>query len=184
MEDILVPLQENLTLAPADLALANVEMGLSQRMGRENILKKCMQPLENRFDLAFIDCSPSLGLLTVNGLVAARHVIVPCQPSLLDLRGVKLFLQSIESVRIELNPDLSLFGILVTQFDARYTLHRDAVDIMIQANLPVIPVLIGRSVKVAEASGAGQTILHYEPNNPQAESYLKLADFVEAYFLT
>lgn len=184
LEEILVELQENLWLAPGDLALAAVEMGLSQRMGRETVLKKCLQPLESRFDLAFIDCGPSLGLLTVNGLTAAQRVIVPSQPSVLDLRGVNLFLQSIESVRRELNPDLELFGILVTQFDARYTHHRDAVETMIQAGLPVIPVLIGRSVKVAEASGAGQPILHYEPRNPQAESYLQLAEFIETQILS
>jgi chromosome partitioning protein len=179
--DILLPLQENLHLAPADLAMANVEMGLAQRMGREYLLKKALSKVEELFDLVFIDCGPSLGLLTINGLVAASQVIVPCQPSILDLRGVSLFMQSIETVRKELNPELDLFGVLVTQFDPRYTHHRDAVDTMLQAGLPVIPVLIGRSVKVAEASGASQPIIHYEPRNPQSESYLKLADVIEEW---
>lgn len=174
MTDIIINLAPGLDLAPADLALANVEMGLSQRYGRESVLKKVLTTVKDRYDVALIDCGPSLGLLTVNRLVASDEVVVPCQPSILDLRGVSLFLKSVESIRSELNPKLKVFGILITQYDNRYTHHRDAVETIRAAELPVLDVLIGRSVKVAEASGAGQPISDYEPRNPQAENYRKL----------
>ncbi len=184
MEDIVINISPGLDLAPSDLSMASVELGLSQRMERERLLAKALEPLQSRYDLVFIDCGPSLGLLTVNGLVAASQVIVPCQPSVLDLRGVSLFLQSVETIRGDLNPSLNLFGILVTQYDQRYTHHRDAVEAIQQANLPILPVMIGRSVKVAEASGAGQPITSYEPGNPQAENYRKLALLVSDWLET
>jgi chromosome partitioning protein len=175
LEQIILNIAPGLDLAPSDLAMANVELGLSQRMGRENVLKNALSAVADRYDITLIDCGPSLGLLTVNGLVASNEVIVPCQPSVLDLRGVSLFLKSLETIRNELNPNLHLFGILITQYDRRYTHHRDAVETIQAANLDILPVMIGRSVKVAEASGAGQPITTYEPGNPQAKNYRELA---------
>lgn len=181
LPDVIYKVADHLDLAPADYAMATTEIGLAQRLGREELLKKALQGVASQYDLAIIDCSPSIGLLTINSLVAAQEVIVPSQPSILDLRGVSLFIHSIESIRQDLNPELNLFGILVTQFDQRYNHHREAVDAMIQAGWPVIPVLIGRSVKVAEASGAGSAITDYDPKNPQSESYRNLADVVEEW---
>ena len=177
IEDILVNVGENLFIAPSDLSMANVEISLANRTGRENVLKKALADVSGYFDLAIIDCGPSLGLLTINGLVAADAVVIPCQPSILDLRGVSLFLDSVDAIHAELNPELKVLGILVTQYDQRYTHHRDAIETMQQAGLPVLPVMIGRSVKVAEASGAGMTIGEYEPRNPQAENYETLSNY-------
>ena len=175
LADVVIHHNSGVDLAPSDLSMAAVELGLAQRMGREQALKRALDTVSERYDIALIDCGPSLGLLTVNGLVAANQVIVPCQPSVLDLRGVSLFLQSLESIRTELNADVHLFGILITQYDQRYTHHRDALETIESADLPVLPVMIGRSVKVAEASGAGQTISVYDPRNPQTQNYRELA---------
>lgn len=179
LKSILHHVAPNLDLAPSDLAMANVELGLSQRMGRENVLGKILAGAAADYDLVILDCGPSLGLLTVNALVAAHEVLIPTQASILDLRGVSLFLQSIETIRAELNSDLKLFGIVVNQYDSRYTHHRDAVKTLQDAGLPVLPVFIGRSVKVAEASGAGQPISEYEPRNPQTHNFRKLAGLLE-----
>ncbi|MBI9045987.1 MAG: ParA family protein [Anaerolineaceae bacterium] len=181
IEDILIEIKPGFDLIPSDLSMSNLEMGLSQRLGRENVLKRMLRSIADDYDIAIIDCGPSLGLLTVNGLVAADEVIVPCQPSILDLRGVSLFLESIETIQQELNPDLKLFGILVTHFDKRYTHHRDAIETMKNAGLPVLPITIGRSVKVAEASGAGQPITTYDPKNPQAVKYIELAEVINEW---
>jgi chromosome partitioning protein len=174
LADIIINLSAGLDLVPSDLALANVEMSLSQRYGRENVLKRVLATVKERYDITLIDCGPSLGLLMVNSLVAADEVVVPCQPSILDLRGVSLFLKSVEAIRSELNPKLKAFGILITQYDRRYMHHRDAVEAIQAAELSVLDVMIGRSVKAAKVSGAGQPISDYEPRNPQSENYRKL----------
>lgn len=181
LADIISTHAPRLDLAPSDLAMAAVELGLAQRMGRERVLQKVLDSVAGQYDIALIDCGPSLGLLTVNGLVAADQVIVPCQPSVLDLRGVSLFLQSLETIRSELDAHARLFGILITQYDSRYTHHRDAIETIQAAGLPVLPVMIGRSVKVAEASGAGQTIASYDPRNPQTQNYRELALLVNQW---
>ncbi|MCJ7625293.1 MAG: hypothetical protein MUO76_17485 [Anaerolineaceae bacterium] len=90
-------------------------------------------------------------------------------------------MKSVEAIRSELNAELKIFGILITQYDQRYTHHRDAVETIRAADLPVLGVMIGRSVKVAEASGAGQPISDYEPNNPQAENYRKLTILLDEW---
>ncbi|NPV87742.1 MAG: ParA family protein [Anaerolineae bacterium] len=179
LSDIITPVAENLDICPSDLALANVEMGLSSRLGRETVLRKALAALHDHYDLTIIDCPPAVGLLTTNGLAAADAVLIPCQPSILDLRGVRLVLDSLETVRAELNPALYLLGILVTFYDGRMTYHREAVETIKRAGLPVLPVMIGRSVRVSEAAGAGMPLTEYEPNNPQTQAYRDLAVEVE-----
>lgn len=183
LSDIITPVAENLDICPSDLALANVEMGLSSRLGRETVLKKALAALHDQYDLVIIDCPPAVGLLTTNGLAAADAVLIPCQPSILDLRGVRLVLDSLEMVRAELNPALHLLGILVTFYDARMTYHREAVETIKRAGLPVLPVKIGRSVRVSEAAGAGMPLTEYEPNNPQTQAYRELAQEIEKWLM-
>ena len=179
--EILVELDENLYLAPADLALAATELGLSSRMGRENVLKKALAPLKPYFDLILIDCPPSLSLLTVNALTAADAVLIPTQPQVVDLRGLRLFLDTLDNIRQELNPELETLGILPTFYDRRLVHHREAVEAMEQAGLPLMPVNIGRSVRVAEAAASGETVVTYEPKNPQAQAYRDLAEEIDQW---
>lgn len=181
LQDILLELTPTLTLAPADLALAATELGLSSRMGRENVLKKALAPVGDRFDVTLIDCPPSLSLLTVNALTAADAVLIPTQPQAVDLRGLSLFLTTLDNIRAELNPELATLGILPTFFDRRLTHHREAIEAMERAGLPVMAVRIGRSVRVAEAAASGETVVTYEPNNPQAQAYRDLAEVVDQW---
>ena len=99
----------------------------------------------------------------------------------MDLRGLRLFLQTVDQVRQELNPALLLLGVLVTFYDARLTHHKQALETMQSAGIPVLPVLIGRSIRIAEAAGAGQSVAAFEPANPQAENYKKLAEVIKQW---
>lgn len=181
LQDIIVELGDNLYLAPADLALAATELGLSSRMGRENVLKKALAPLRGYVDVVLIDCPPSLSLLTVNALTAADAVLIPTQPQAVDLRGLSLFLQTLDSIRGELNPGLETLGVLPTFYDRRLIHHQEALAAMERAGLPILPVSIGRSVRVAEAAANGETVVTYEPKNPQADAYRALSEVINQW---
>jgi len=131
-------------------------MALAARLGRENVLKKALASVTG-YDLVILDCSPSLGLLTVNALTAANAVIAPTLPSALDLRGLKLFLSTLEAVTQELNPGLQLLGVVVCQYDNRLNLHQAALADLEAAGLPVLAI-IGRSVAAAQSAGNGQAL--------------------------
>lgn len=175
LADIIRPLSPGLDLAPGDIALSNSELGIITRYGREGILKKALAGLSG-YDLVLIDCGPSLGLLVVNALAAADSVIAPTLPDALNLRGLALFLGSLEAIR-ELNPALELLGVLVCQYDNRLTLHRAALDDLRGGGLPVLPVIIGKSVKAAQAAGEGKPITAGE----LAGQYKDLAEHVNQW---
>lgn len=180
MAEIIQELQPGLSIAPADIALAGAELGLTNRMGRENVLKKALARVTG-FDLAILDCPPSLGLLTLNALVAADALIIPTQPMAADLRGVNLFLQTVDQVKEELNPGLQTLGLLLTFYDGRLNFHKAAIEAIQAAGLDLLPVYVGRSVRVAEAAAAGQSVITYDPGNPQAENYNKLAEVIKTW---
>jgi chromosome partitioning protein len=170
---------ERLDLLPSSLELANCEMGLNQRLGRETVLKKALANLA--YDFCLIDCPPSLGLLTVNGLTAADAVLIPTQPQAADLRALRQFLDTLDAIRGELAPGLALLGVLVTFYDGRLNHHKDAIEAMQAAGLPLLQVRIGRSIRIAEACGAGQPLAVYDPSNPQNENYRKVAELVDLW---
>lgn len=179
LSEIVVKLDDNLSLAPSDIALAQSELGLTQRLGRESVLKKALNAAS--FDLAIIDTPPSLGLLAVNCLAAAHGVIVPAQPQAADLRSVKLFLQTLADIRAELNPSLELLGVLLTFYNPRLNLHAEALETLKASGLPLFDVQVGRSVKIAEAAGAGLPLRQYDAKNPQNENYLKISVKVQSW---
>jgi chromosome partitioning protein len=182
MAEAIIDLGGGLSLAPADISLAATELGLNSRLaGRETALKKAIASVAGAYDLALIDCHPSLGWLTVNVLVAAEAVLIPTQAEAVAMRGLRSFLDTIEAIREDQNKTLEILGVLVTFYDARFTHHRQAVEAMRAAGLPVLDVMIGRSVRVAEAAGAGQSVVNYKPGNPQAANYKQLAALVEQW---
>lgn len=127
IEDIIKPINKGLDIAPADIALSVSELGLVTRHGRENVLKRALADLNN-YDFCLIDCGPSLGLLVINALTAADYVIAPTLPTALDLRGLKLFLDSVNTVRENLNAELQLMGVVVCQYRPRFKLHQAAMQ--------------------------------------------------------
>lgn len=152
MSAIIRPMADRLDIAPADIALSTSELAIGTRLGREYILKMALQALA--YDVALIDCAPSLGLLTVNALAAADGVLCPTLPTALDLRGLSLFLKTLDSIKA-INPSVALIGVLLCQYDARLNLHKEAQAALASGGLPVLPVIIPRTVKAAVATGQG-----------------------------
>lgn len=156
LSDIIRPLSENLDLAPGGLSLSISEIGLITRMGRENILKKALSSV-NQYDVAIIDCGPSLGLLVENALNAADGVLIPTLPTPVDKRGVSIFIESLNAVRSELNPNLIILGLVICQYDRRLKLHQQILEEFQNIQLPILAV-IGRSIEIARTVGEGKPL--------------------------
>jgi chromosome partitioning protein len=184
MYDVLVhrlPIDQVIQRGEVDLAvssidLAGAELALSSIIGRERALEKALVPIRERYDFVLIDTPPSLGLLTINALVAAHGVIVPVQCEYLSLRGLVQLENTLSMIRENLNPDVEIQGILVTMYDGR-TLHcREAVEIL-QENFGelVYKTRIRKTVRYAEAPVKGVSVLKYDPSGSAAEAYRELA---------
>jgi len=163
-------------LAVSSIDLAGAELALSSMIGRERALERALLPVRSEYDYVLIDTPPSLGLLTINALVASDGVIVPVQCEYLSLRGLVQLENTLSMIRENLNPNVAIQGILPTMFDGR-TLHaREAVEIL-QENFGdlVFKTKIRKTVRYAEAPVKGLSILKYEPHGSAAEAYRELA---------
>jgi chromosome partitioning protein len=170
----LVNTTEGMTLLPANIDLAGAEAMLLMRAGREYALKRALAKLDG-FDVVIIDCPPSLGVLTLNGLTAANDVLVPLQCETLAHRGVGQFLRTVNDVQQITNPDLRLLGALPTLYDARTTHSRDVLlDVADRYDLVVLAPPIPRTVRFAEASASGSSVLAGRKNKG-ALAYQELA---------
>jgi len=166
-----------LSLLPSSPSLAGAEVELVDELARETRLKKALVPLSDRYDYVLIDCPPSLGLLTVNGLVAALDgVIVPVQCEYLALEGLGQLTQTIERVRSALFPELKVRGVALTMFDNRTNLSTDVVT-EVNRHFPnlVFKSIVPRSVRLAEAPSYGLPISEYAPGSVGAQAYEALA---------
>ncbi|MEZ0342683.1 ParA family protein [Mycobacterium sp. pV006] len=180
----LVETPEGMTLLPANIDLAGAEAMLLMRAGREHALKRALAKLEDTYDVVIIDCPPSLGVLTLNGLTAADEVIVPLQCETLAHRGVGQFLRTVADVQAITNPDLKLLGALPTLYDARTTHSRDVVlDVADRYNLPVLSPPIPRTIRFAEASASGSSVMTGRKNKG-ALAYRDLADALVKHWKT
>jgi chromosome partitioning protein len=171
----------NLTVLPssADLAGANVE--LPRQAGSEGRLRDALAPVRDRFAFTLLDCPPSLGPLTVNALVAADRVIVPVQTEYFALEGLAGLLDTLALVQRELNPRLSVAGMLLTMHDGRTRLARD-VEREVREHFPdlVFDTVIPRNVRVGEAPSYGRPVIHHDPQSAGADAYFELAKEVAA----
>jgi chromosome partitioning protein len=166
-----------LSLLPSSPALAGAEVELVEELARESRLRQALAPLDGRYDYILIDCPPSLGLLTVNGLIAAQDgVIVPVQCEYLALEGLGQLTQTIQRVRASLFPDLRVRGVILTMFDPRTNLSTDVVS-EVNRHFPgqVFKSVIPRSVRLAEAPSYGLPISTYAPSSIGAQAYEALA---------
>jgi chromosome partitioning protein len=168
------PHSERLFCVPATIDLAGAEIELVSMVAREGRLRTALASLENYdFDYVFIDCPPSLGLLTINALVAAPEVLIPIQCEYYALEGVGQLLRNIEMVKSHLNPELNVSTVILTMYDGRTRLaDQVAEDVRAHFGDKVLRTVIPRSVKVSEAPGYGMTILDYDPGSRGAMSYL------------
>lgn len=173
LRDIVTDLGGGLWLAPSDIALSEAELALISRIGRENVLRRALADVGAGYVL--IDCPPSLGILTINALTAAQGVVIPTTAEYLALRGLGAFLGTVGAIRQELNPGLTVLGVLVTFYDGRLLHAQEVIAAMEAQGLPVLSMQIRRSVRLAEAALAHAPIMTYDPSNPAAEAYRALA---------
>jgi chromosome partitioning protein len=168
--------QREVDLAVSSIDLAGAELALSSQIGRERALEKSLAPVKGGYDYVLIDTPPSLGLLTINALVAADGVIVPVQCEYLSLRGLVQLENTLSMIRENLNPDVRIIGILPTMFDGR-TLHsKEAVEILTENFGPLVfNTRIRKTVRYAEAPVKGSSVLKYDPRGPAADAYRDLA---------
>ena len=177
IEEVIIPdICPGLDVVPATINLAGAEVELVSEMARENRLKDAVGSMRGRYDYIFIDCPPSLGLLTVNALVAADKLLIPIQCEFYALEGVTKLLESMKRVKNRLNPTLDIFGVLLTMYDNRTTLSKQVVDeVRGFFGKLVFNTLIPRTVKLSEAPSFGQPITQYDPKGKGSISYIELA---------
>ncbi len=168
---------KNLSLLPASLDLAGAELELAQAEGRNRILKKAIATLVMEYDYIIIDCPPSLGILSINALVAADTLIVPLQCEYYALEGLSQLVNTVRSVKREYNNNLELEGILFTMYDSRLKLTQQVVD-EVNKYFPnkAYKTMIPRSVKIAEAPSYGEPVIYYEKYSKASFAYKKFTD--------
>ncbi len=165
-----------LDVVPAGIDLVGVEVELIQRISRERVLKRALDPVRNLYDYILIDCPPSLGLLTVNSLTAADSVLIPVQTEYYALEGLSALMNTIKLIKQDLNPDLAIEGVLLTMYDSRNNLAEQvAQEVRKFFGNKVFTTVIHRNVALSEAPSHGKPVLLYDIRSRGAQSYLELA---------
>ena len=168
---------ETVDLIPSNISLSGTETALFNCMSRESVLKRTIEPLKQKYDVILIDCMPSLGMMTINALVAADSVIIPCEPSFLSVKGLDLLLHSIAKIKRQINPGLKIDGVLMTMVDSRTINAREITSALRDAmgnNINVFNIEIPRSVRATECPNAGESIFVHDPGGKVAEAYALL----------
>ena len=169
--------REGVDLLPANDELAGIELRLFSAMSREQVLKSVLSHVKDRYDYILIDGMPSLGIVTVNVLVAADSVIIPSEPDFLSTKGMNLLLKTIGRVRRQINPRLKIDGIVVTKVDNRTNNAKNIIAALrttLDGSIRVFDTEIPRSVRAAEASGEGKSIFAFDPKGRVAQAYTNL----------
>ncbi len=169
--------KEGVDLLPSNIELSGLETSLVNVMSREFVLREYISQVKDRYDYILIDCMPSLGMLSINALVAADSVIIPCQPNYLSTKGINLLLGSVLKVRRTINPKLRIDGILFTMVDGRTKNAKEIIESLRQTmgqNIRVFETEIPRSVRVAESSLMGQSVLSYDSGGKASAAYRAL----------
>jgi chromosome partitioning protein len=177
IDDVLIHTRiSGLDLVPSNIDLSAAEIQLVNEVGREQSLARALYPVLDRYDYVLIDCQPSLGLLTVNGLACADGVIIPTECEYFSLRGLALLTDTVEKVHDRLNPRLSISGILITRFDTRTVNSREVMARVLErfGDL-VFDTVITRTVRFPETTVAGEPITTWAPKSAGAQSYRSLA---------
>ncbi|AEG62093.1 ParA family protein [Desulforamulus ruminis] len=166
----------NLDLLPSTMQLAGAEVEMVTLLAREQILKKALSPLKNKYQFIIIDCPPSLGLLTLNALAAADSLLIPIQCEFYALEGVGQLMNTVQLVQKHLNPKLTIEGVLLTMFDARLNLSIQVVDEVKKVfGNKVFRSIIPRNVRLSEAPSHGVPVVIYDPKSKGSEAYQELA---------
>ncbi len=176
-EDALIQTElPKLHMIPSHINLVGAEIELLDVRERESVLKKALEPIRNNYDFIIIDCSPSLGLITVNCLTAADSVIIPVQPEFFALEGLAKLIQTIRLVQNGINPTLAIEGFVVTMFDGRTKVHNQVVtQLRDHFKDMVFNTVIARSIRLSEAPSYGKPIILYDVMNNGTANYMNLA---------
>jgi chromosome partitioning protein len=167
-----VVIQGEVDIVPSNIDLAGAEAVLLAKTGREYALQRSLRDVQDDYDFIVIDCPPSLGILTINGLTAAQEILIPLQCEALSHRGVGQLLETLNDIRHFTNPDLRVIGVIPTLFDGRSKHARDVLgDVGQRYDVEVLEPPVRKTIKFAEATQAGRSILSYAPTHPAAEAY-------------
>ncbi len=176
-EAILPTIVKNLDIVPASVQLAGAEIELVKLEGREKRLKRALDSVRDKYDYIFIDCPPSLGLLTINSLTAVDSVLIPIQCEFYALEGVSQLVSTIDLVRKSLNPKLEIQGVILSMFDGRTNLSIQVVnEVKKYFKSKVYSTVIPRNIRLAEAPSFGLPITEYDPKSKGALAYLEFAE--------
>lgn len=168
---------DNLKIIPSHINLVGAEVELVSFENRESYFKRVLTPLKSEFDFIFIDCSPSLGLITLNALTATDSVIIPVQCEYFALEGISKLLNTIKLVKTKLNPELEVEGFLLTMYDARTRLNNQVVDdVRSHFQDMVFKTIIQRNIKLSEAPSFHKPVITYDAESKGATSYMSLAE--------
>lgn len=167
---------DNLDLIPSHIDLVGAEIEMLNIENRETLLKQVLSQVSNKYDYILIDCSPSLGLITVNALTASNSVIIPVQCEFFALEGIAKLLNTIKIIKSKLNPSLQIEGFLLTMYDNRLRLSNQVYDeVKRHFGDLVFNTVISRNVRLSEAPSHGMSVLEYDPNSKGARNYVALA---------
>lgn len=165
---------ENIDLIPANIELSGMEVTLVNTMSRESILREYLKNIENSYDIAILDCSPSLGMVTINALACADEVIIPVQAQFLSIKGMEQLFKTISKVKKQINPKLSIGGILITMADMRTNYTKDIIALLhdtYQGKVRIFNSIIPLSVRASEISAEGKSIYAHDPSGKVAIAY-------------
>lgn len=168
---------EGVDLLPSNIELAGMEVRLINTMSREYVLKTYLNTVKQNYDYVIIDCMPSLGMLTVNALMAADSVVIPSQPHFLSVKGLEMLMLTILKVKKQLSPNLKIDGILLTMVDRRTTFTKDIIQMMrdkYNENIKIYKTEIPLSIKAVETSAEGKSIFLHDKNGKVAQAYEEL----------
>ncbi|HEX8968334.1 MAG TPA: AAA family ATPase [Chloroflexota bacterium] len=178
VESAVVHSTSGMHIVPANATLSAAELGLVSALNRESMLASLLKSVEHRYDYILIDCLPSLGLLAINALRAANGIVIPVQADFLAMQGLAQIFETIAAVREQLNPDLNIYGVLLTLVDQRTGHSREVVKVVrssLAGQVNVFETEVRLHVALKETARAGRTILDYDSKSPSAQAYRRLA---------
>ena len=181
--NVIIHHEEGIDLIPGNIELSGIEISLVNAMGREQILNQYLELVKDQYDYVLIDCSPSLGMVTINALASADGVLIPVEAEYLPAKGLEQLIRTIRKMKKKINPKLKIEGILMTMVDERTNLCREIMDLIqvgYDSSVKVYESKIPKSVRAAETPVVGMSIIQYDPKSKVASAYASLVKEVLA----